>query len=151
MPETGERRQSCQNLQQASSILPHSNLTQTCSGLPLYYIREVTVALSTFNQCPLMGMVSRLRQYVHAKHDAARNDRVQEAEAYTVQITSIEQRAEMIRRCFLLVLISTQRGLRFALHGPPPPRPRFRVTARSNDLSWEDVVQHPLAEGHSWP
>jgi len=54
----------------------------------------------------LMGIVSRLRQYVHAKHDAAKNDRVQEAEAYTAQISAIEQRAEMIRRCFLLVLIS---------------------------------------------
>ncbi|MGA9495367.1 MAG: DUF2721 domain-containing protein [Terriglobales bacterium] len=54
----------------------------------------------------LMGIVTRLRQYVHAKHDAAKNDRLQEAEAYTAQITDIEQRAEMIRRCFLLVLIS---------------------------------------------
>jgi uncharacterized membrane protein YcjF (UPF0283 family) len=53
-----------------------------------------------------MGIVSRLRQYVHAKHDAAKNDRVQEAEAYTEQINSIEQRAEIIRRCFILVLIS---------------------------------------------
>jgi len=53
-----------------------------------------------------MGIVSRLRQYVYAKHDAAKNDRVQEAEAYTAQISSIEQRAELIRRCFLLVLIS---------------------------------------------
>lgn len=54
----------------------------------------------------LMGIVSRLRQYVHAKHDAAKNDRVQEAEAYTAQIQAIEQRAEMIRRCFLFVLVS---------------------------------------------
>jgi hypothetical protein len=54
----------------------------------------------------MMGIVSRLRQYVHAKHDAAKNDRLQEAEAYTAQIDDIEQRAEMIRRCFLLVLIS---------------------------------------------
>ncbi len=54
----------------------------------------------------LMGMVSRLRQYVHRKHDAARNDRVQEAEAYTAQIHAIERRAELMRRCFLLVLIS---------------------------------------------
>ena len=43
---------------------------------------------------------------LHAKHDAARNDRLQEAEAYTEQINSIENRAEMIRRCFVLVLIS---------------------------------------------
>ena len=54
----------------------------------------------------LMGMVSRLRQYVHAKHDAMRNGRLQEAEAYTTQITSIEKRAELIRRCFLFVLVS---------------------------------------------
>jgi hypothetical protein len=32
--------------------------------------------------------------------------RMQEAEAYTAQIDAIERRAEMIRRCFLLVLIS---------------------------------------------
>jgi Protein of unknown function (DUF2721) len=54
----------------------------------------------------LMGMVSRLRQYVPAKHDAAKNNRVQEAETYTAQISSIERRAEMIRRCFLFVLVS---------------------------------------------
>ncbi|MGB8010471.1 MAG: DUF2721 domain-containing protein [Terriglobales bacterium] len=54
----------------------------------------------------LMGIVSRLRQYVHAKHDAAKNDRLQEAEAYTAQISAIAQRAQIIRRCFLLVLIS---------------------------------------------
>ncbi len=54
----------------------------------------------------LMGIVSRLRQYVHAKHVAAKNNRVQEAEAYTAQINSIEQRAEMIRRSFLLALVS---------------------------------------------
>jgi len=54
----------------------------------------------------LMGIVSRLRQYVHAKHDAARNGRTQEAEAYTAQIQSIEARAELIRRCFLLTLLA---------------------------------------------
>src|SRR5262249_55771210 len=32
--------------------------------------------------------------------------RAQEAEAYTAQIFSIEQRAELIRRCFLLTLVS---------------------------------------------
>jgi uncharacterized membrane protein len=54
----------------------------------------------------LMGIVSRLRQFVHAKHDAARNNRHQEAEAYTAQIDSIEKRAEIIRRSFLFALIS---------------------------------------------
>ena len=54
----------------------------------------------------LMGIVSRFRQYVHARHDAAKNGRTQQAEAYKAQINAMEQRAEMIRRCFLLVLIS---------------------------------------------
>jgi hypothetical protein len=54
----------------------------------------------------LMGMVSRLRQYVHAKHAAANNGRLQEAEAYGEQIASIEKQAELIRRSFLLVLLS---------------------------------------------
>lgn len=54
----------------------------------------------------LMGIVSRLRQYVHARHDAAKNGRQQEADAYSTQIDSIERRAEMIRHCFLFALIS---------------------------------------------
>ncbi len=54
----------------------------------------------------LMGIVSRLRQYVHAKYDAAKNDRLHEAEAYTPQIDAIERRAELIRRSFLLSLTS---------------------------------------------
>jgi hypothetical protein len=54
----------------------------------------------------LMGIVRRLRQYVHAKYDAAKNERLQEAEAYTTQINEIERRAEMIRRTFLLALTS---------------------------------------------
>lgn len=54
----------------------------------------------------LMGIVSRLRQYVHARHDAAKSGRLQQAEAYTAQIDAIERRAEIIRRCFLFVLIS---------------------------------------------
>ena len=54
----------------------------------------------------LMGIVAKLRHFVHAKHDAAKGGRVQEAEAYTAQIQSIEQRAELIRRAFLLSLVS---------------------------------------------
>jgi len=67
---------------------------------------SVTALLILSINVRLMGIVSRLRQYVHAKHDAAKNDRVQEAEAYTAQINSIEERAEMIQRSFLLVLVS---------------------------------------------
>ncbi len=54
----------------------------------------------------LMGIVSRLRQYVHSRYDAAKADRAHEAEAYTVQIAAIERRAELIRRTFLLTLYS---------------------------------------------
>ncbi len=54
----------------------------------------------------LMGIVAKLRYFVHAKHDAAKGGRLQEAEAYTSQIQSIEQRAEMIRRAFLFSLVA---------------------------------------------
>jgi drug/metabolite transporter (DMT)-like permease len=53
----------------------------------------------------LMGIVAKLRYFVHAKHDAAKSGRLPEAEAYSSQIQSIEQRAEMIRRAFLFCLI----------------------------------------------
>jgi hypothetical protein len=72
---------------------------------PALFVSATALLILSIN-VRLMGIVSRLRQYVHARHDAAKNDRVQEAEAYTAQISSIEQRAVMIQRCFLLVLIS---------------------------------------------
>ncbi len=72
---------------------------------PAIFVSATALLVLSIN-VRLMGIVSRLRQYVHAKHDAAKNDRTQEAEAYTEQINSIEGRAEMIRRCFLLVLTS---------------------------------------------
>jgi hypothetical protein len=52
----------------------------------------------------LMGIVSRLRSYLHEKHNAARQGRLNESEAYACQIASIEKRAEMIRRAFVLTL-----------------------------------------------
>ena len=72
---------------------------------PAIFVSATALLILSIN-VRLMGMVSRLRQYVHAKHDAAKNNRLQEAEAYTAQISSIQRRAEMIRRCFLLVLVS---------------------------------------------
>lgn len=54
----------------------------------------------------LMGIVSRLRQYVRARHEAVKNGHAAEAEACTAQIESMEQRAELIRRTFLLSLIA---------------------------------------------
>ena len=72
---------------------------------PALFVSATALLILSIN-VRLMGIVSRLRQYVHAKHDAVKNNRLQEAEAYTAQIASIEQRGEMIRRCFLFVLIS---------------------------------------------
>jgi len=54
----------------------------------------------------LMGIVTRLRQYVHARHEAVRSSRSAESEALATQISSMERRAEMIRRTFLLSLIA---------------------------------------------
>jgi hypothetical protein len=72
---------------------------------PALFVSATALLILSIN-VRLMGIVSRLRQYVHAKHAAAKDGRLQEAEAYTSQIQSIEQRAELIRRCFLLALIS---------------------------------------------
>ena len=72
---------------------------------PALFVSATSLLILSIN-VRLMGIVSRLRQFVHAKHDAARNDRLQEAEAYTSQIASIERRAEIIRRSFLLALVS---------------------------------------------
>jgi drug/metabolite transporter (DMT)-like permease len=54
----------------------------------------------------LMGIVAKLRYFVHAKHDAVKGGRLEEADAYTSQIQSIEQRAEMIRHAFLASLVA---------------------------------------------
>lgn len=54
----------------------------------------------------LMGIVSRLRQYVRARNEAIKNSHLPEADACTAQIDSMEKRAEMIRRTFLLSLIA---------------------------------------------
>jgi TRAP-type C4-dicarboxylate transport system permease large subunit len=72
---------------------------------PAIFVSATALLVLSIN-VRLRGIVSRFRQYIHARHDAAKNGRLQEAEAYTAQITAIEQRAEMIRRCFLLVLVS---------------------------------------------
>lgn len=72
---------------------------------PVIFV-SATALLALSINVRLMGIVSRFRQYVHARHDAARNGRLREAEAYTAQINLIEERAGMIQRCFLLVLIA---------------------------------------------
>ena len=72
---------------------------------PVIFVSATSLLILSIN-VRLMGIVSRLRQFVHAQHDAAQNNRLQEAEAYTAQIASIEKRAEIIRRSFLMTLIS---------------------------------------------
>jgi hypothetical protein len=72
---------------------------------------SATALLALSVNVRLMGIVSRLRQFVHAKHDAARAQRQHEADAYTAQIASIKRRADLIRRCFLCVLISLSGSL----------------------------------------
>ncbi len=72
---------------------------------PAIFVSATALLILSIN-VRLMGIVSRLRQYIHARHDAMRGGRHQEAEAYNAQIESIERRAELIRRCFLFALIS---------------------------------------------
>ncbi len=72
---------------------------------PAIFVSATALLILSIN-VRLMGIVSRLRQYVHAKHDAAKNGRVQEADAYTAQINSIHRRAGIIQTCFRLALIS---------------------------------------------
>jgi len=72
---------------------------------PAIFVSATSLLILSIN-VRLMGIVSRLRQYVHAKYDAAKGDRVQEAEAYTAQIESIQTRAELVRRAFVLAIIS---------------------------------------------
>lgn len=70
---------------------------------PAIFVSATALLILSIN-VRLMGIVSRLRQFVHARHDAAKSGSVQEAEAYTAQIESVERRADTIRRCFLLAL-----------------------------------------------
>ncbi len=72
---------------------------------PAIFVSATALLILSIN-VRLMGIVARLRQYVHAKHDAAKNGRVQEAEAYTAQINAIQRRAEIIQTCFRLALVS---------------------------------------------
>lgn len=72
---------------------------------PAIFVSATALLILSIN-VRLMGIVSRLRQYVHAKHDAAKNGLSKEAEAYTEQIEAIGRRAEIVRRCYLLALSS---------------------------------------------
>ena len=72
---------------------------------PAIFVSAASLLILSIN-VRLMGIVSRLRQFVHARHDATRSGRLPEAEAYSRQIASIEKRAEIIRQSFQFSLIS---------------------------------------------
>jgi len=72
---------------------------------PAIFISAASLLILSIN-VRMMGIVSRLREFVHARHDAARSDRHEEADAYARQIESIEHRAAIIQRSFLFSLIS---------------------------------------------
>ena len=72
---------------------------------PAIFVSATALLILSIN-VRLMGIVSRLRQFVHARHDAAKSGRAQKAEAYTAQIESIERRANLIRSCFLMALVT---------------------------------------------
>jgi len=80
-----------------------SRLFQAIVG-PAIFVSASGLLLLSLN-VRLMGMVSRLRQYLHNKHTAAKEGRLVEADAYAAQIASIENRAELIRRAFLFTLV----------------------------------------------
>lgn len=72
---------------------------------PAIFVSAASLLILSIN-VRLMGIVSRLRQFVHARHDATRSGRLPEAEAYSAQIASIEKRAAIIRLSFVFSLIS---------------------------------------------
>jgi hypothetical protein len=72
---------------------------------PAIFVSASALLLLSLNT-RLMGMVTRLRQYLHEKHVSVKEGRFEEAEAYSSQIASIEKRAEMIQRAFMLTLFS---------------------------------------------
>jgi hypothetical protein len=72
---------------------------------PAIFVSAAALLLLSLN-VRLMGIVSRLRDFQHRRHHATAAGHAQEAEAFTVQIQSIDRRAELIRKSMLLVLVS---------------------------------------------
>ncbi len=72
---------------------------------PAIFVSAAALLLLSLN-VRLMGIVSRLRDFQHRRHHATQAGHTDEADAFTLQIQSIDQRAELIRKAMLLVLIS---------------------------------------------
>ena len=74
---------------------------------PAIFVSAEGLLLLSLN-ARLMGIVTRLRAFLQNKHTAAKEGRIAESDAYASQITSIERRAEMIRKAFMWTLYSLQ-------------------------------------------
>ena len=72
---------------------------------PAIFVSAAALLLLSLN-ARLMGIVARLRQFHREQQQAMRESRTEEAAALSLQIASVEERAEKIRRAFLCVLTS---------------------------------------------
>ncbi len=70
---------------------------------PAIFVSAAGLLLLSLN-VRLMGIVSRLRDFQHRRHHATEAGHTQEAEAFTIQIDSIDKRAELIRKAMQFVL-----------------------------------------------
>lgn len=72
---------------------------------PAIFISAAALLLLSLN-VRLMGIVSRLRDFQHRRHHATESGHARESEVFSVQIRSIDGRAELIRKAMLLTLVS---------------------------------------------
>lgn len=70
---------------------------------PAIFVSAAGLLLLSLN-VRLMGIVSRLRDFQHRRHHATEAGHTEEAEAFYIQITSIDRRAELIRKSMQFML-----------------------------------------------
>ncbi len=70
---------------------------------PAIFVSAAGLLLLSLN-VRLMGIVSRLRDFQHRLHHASEAGHTKEAEEFTIQIQSIDARAELIRNAMRFVL-----------------------------------------------
>ena len=70
---------------------------------PAIFVSAAGLLLLSLN-VRLMGIVSRLRDFQHRRHHATEAGHSNEAEVFTIQINSIDNRAELIRKAMQFVL-----------------------------------------------
>ena len=68
---------------------------------PAIFVSATSLLILSIN-VRLMGMVTRLRHFVHARYDASSGNRLQEAEAYDTQIESIAKRRDDSAQFYVL-------------------------------------------------